>query len=223
MIIKHAVVGELETNAYIVSADDTHCVLVDPGADGSTLARIVKELELIPTGIIFTHGHLDHLLGAEQFISACARKGFNPLLFIHELEAGYTGPGCLEQHSTMLVSIDPRMISQYSSEISRIPRADHTLRHGDVVAASGLEVIHTPGHSPGSICLYNREHQVLFSGDTLFYHSVGRTDLPGGNDRSLAESLGRIIALLPDNTKVYPGHGPMTSIKEERKHNPFIA
>lgn len=223
MIIKHAVVGELETNTYIVSTDDTHCIVIDPGAEGSTLARIVRELELIPTGIIFTHGHLDHLLGAEQFISACVRRGYTPLVYIHELEAGYTGPGCLEQHSTMLFSIDPRMVSQYSSEISRIPQADRTLVHGDLVPGTGFEVIHTPGHSPGSICLHNREHHVLFSGDTLFYHSVGRTDLPGGNDRKLAESLGRIITLLPDSTKIYPGHGPMTSIQEERKHNPFIS
>ncbi len=221
-MIKNIVVGELETNSYLFSPNGTDCCILDPGAEGAMIAQAAESAGLIPRAVIFTHGHLDHLLGAAELVSALARRGIACPLYIHELELAYTGPGCLETHTRMLTAIDPRMISLYSAEISQIPLAEHTLTDGDIISGFGLEVLHTKGHSPGSICLYHRELGILFSGDTLFHGSAGRTDLPGGNGKQLKISLAKLVTRIPDSVKVYPGHGPSTTMQQEKTINPFL-
>ncbi len=222
MILKPIVVGELETNAYLFSINDRDCCIIDPGGQGEIIAQAIKDLQLNAKGILFTHGHLDHLLGTSALLSSLSRSGMYCSLYIHQTEMQFTGHGCLEAHSNMLYSLDPHMITQYATEISQIPKADYSLEEGNTIADVDLEVIHTPGHSPGSVCLYHRTEGILFCGDTLFYGSVGRTDLPGGDGKELKESLDKLTRVLPEETAVYPGHGPQTSIAQEKKINPFL-
>jgi len=222
VVIKTIVVGDLETNSYIFSADDQTCCIIDPGGQGEIIAQTVKDLKLHPQAILFTHGHLDHLLGTAALLSSLARSELYCPLYIHPAEMEFTGPGCLEAHSSMLYSLDPHMIAQYAPDISQIPKADYPLEEGMSVGDFGLEVLHTPGHSPGSVCFYYKQGGMLFSGDTLFYGSAGRTDLPGGSSADQKQSLKELISRIPDGTTVYPGHGPQTTISQEKQTNPFL-
>ena len=223
MVLKPFIVGELETNAYVFSPNDRDCCIIDPGEEGAELAQYAAETHLHPRAVIFTHGHLDHVLGAAELISALHRKDISCPIYIHASEAGFTGPGCLEAHTKMIYSIDPKMIARYTPQISRIPKANAYLEDGMMIPGVDLQIIHTPGHSPGSVCLYHSELGILFSGDTLFNGSAGRTDLAGGDGKSLLESLQRLAENIPDAVRVYPGHGPETDIMTEKQINPFIS
>ncbi len=215
-------VGELETNCYLFSADNKHCCIIDPGAEGVLIAQAVYDADLIPTSILFTHGHLDNLLGAAELTASLSRHGYSCRLYIHTSESEFTGPGCLKVHSRLLTAIDPHMLPMYSSVISMIPKAENALEDGEVIPGTGLQVIHTPGHSTGSVCLYHEEFCLCFTGDTLFQGSVGRTDLPGGDMSRLQESLGRLISLVPDEAQLYPGHGPSSVMGQEKNTNPYL-
>lgn len=154
--------------------------------------------------IINTHGHWDHV-GANQTVS----EKMGVPVFIHEDDADYlTDPA--------------KNISNMMGTQSQTKAADHLLKEGDTVTFGSckLEVIHTPGHTPGGICLYG--HGVLFCGDTLFYRSIGRTDLPGGDFHTLIESIKNKIFTLPGDTLVCPGHGMVTNVRDEINGNPFV-
>ncbi len=222
MILKQIPLGELETNCYIFSADDRECCIIDPADEGAEIAQFVLQKQLVPKMILFTHGHLDHVLGAADLSAALARHGYHCMPAIHETELDHTGPGCLAVHTALLSVVDPTMMPRYSSMISRIPRAETVFSGGETIEGLGLKVMHTPGHSKGSVCLYQSELGILFSGDTLFQGSVGRTDLPGGSSRDMKLSLDTLKAAVPHNVKVYPGHGPSTDMERELKHNPYL-
>ena len=190
MILKSLVVGAFGTNCYIVGSDATmEGMIIDPGDEASLILRSVKETKLKINLIVITHGHGDHIGAIDQVKRATGVK-----IAIHLSDAVALG-------------------SQYS--------ADLLLKGGDSVDIGDLHffVIHTPGHSPGGICLYG--HNILFCGDTLFNYSIGRTDL-GGSTSQLLNSIMTKLMILPDNTVVYPGHGPATTIGEERRGNPFL-
>jgi glyoxylase-like metal-dependent hydrolase (beta-lactamase superfamily II) len=190
VILKSLVVGAFGTNCYIVGSDATmEGMIIDPGDEASLILRSVKETKLKINLIVITHGHGDHIGAIDQVKRATGAK-----IAIHPSDAVALG-------------------SQYS--------ADLLLKGGDSVDIGDLHffVIHTPGHSPGGICLYG--HNILFCGDTLFNYSIGRTDL-GGSTSQLLNSIMTKLMILPDNTVVYPGHGPATTIGEERRGNPFL-
>lgn len=191
---------------------DTNCWLVDDGAGGPVLvvdpaeeaAVILAELGgALAAAVVLTHGHFDHIGAARE---VCASTGA-PLL-VHVDDA------------VGLTSASGSGGSLFGFDVTA-PPADRTLADGDTVAAGGvtLTVIHTPGHTPGSICLSGPGH--LLSGDTLFAGSIGRTDFPGGDMAAMRRSIAR-LASLPDDTRVHPGHGPETTIGRERRVNPFF-
>jgi len=198
--------GEFMSNCYIVACDETNQALViDPGIQHPWIQSCVTENNLTVAGIILTHGHLDHIGGADWV------KGWSGApVAIHEADADYLTSPALNG-------------SLYFGMHVQAAPADRLLRDGDEVRAGNLrfQVIHTPGHSPGGICLYSPGH--LFAGDTLFAGSIGRTDLPGGGHRTLIESIKTRLLTLPPETVVYPGHGPSTTVGDERAYNPFLA
>jgi len=205
MKVETVVVGALETNCYLVYCEKTlECAVVDPGADPGKIFRAIAEKSLKPVVLIDTHGHIDHI-GANKDI----KDHFDIPLLIHEEDA-------LLLKNTLLSEIASLLGAKAS------PDPDSFLREGDEIrfGESSLQVLHTPGHSPGSVSL--RGEGLLLSGDTLFYGGVGRTDLPGGSWNELVRSIQERIFTLDGRTLVYPGHGPATSVDQEKNANPYV-
>lgn len=197
-------VGFCEANCYI-AADSGDALIIDPGDNPESIIHIVEDANYSILGIVNTHCHGDHIAANGRLI-----EHFDCPLMIHELDSsGLSDP--IYNLSALL---------GYSSSIS--PPADRFLHEGDTIQVGciALEVIHTPGHSPGGICLYGGG--LLFTGDTLFAGGVGRTDLPGGSFQQLMSSIKSKLLRLPDSTKVYPGHGPSTTIGHEKSSNPWM-
>lgn len=205
MNIESVIVGPLETNCYLVSCPRTlACAVVDPGAEPDRIIAAVRRLGLKPALILNTHGHFDHV-GANRDI----KDAFDIPLAIHALD-------------NPMLELAGRLEMSFVLEAKDSPPADFFLQDKAQipVGESRLEVLHTPGHSPGSVCLLG--DGFLLSGDTLFYEGVGRTDLPGGSDRDLKSSLRSKILVLPPETRVLPGHGPRTTVGQEIVSNPFL-
>lgn len=200
MEIRILKVGELETNCYLVSSDKKEVLIIDPGDEPDKIIREIETLNLKPVGIVNTHGHPDHT-GANVELG----RKYGVPIYIHQEDAHFLSP---------LNSILGRFLG-YKTRASKI---DQFVKDGDEIKAGNLvfKVLHTPGHSPGGICLF--AEGVLFSGDTLFKEDVGRSDLYGGSNEKLWKSIKEKLFVLPENTLVYPGHGPATSIGEGKKH-----
>lgn len=200
--------GPLQTNCYIVSNKNKECLVFDPGEEGSALSKEIKKLQLKPLAILLTHAHFDHI-GAVELV----RDQFNVPVYIHVAEKDW-----LEDPS--------KNGSARYNELENISgrAADYLLsKEGPLeIGTFTCEVLHTPGHSPGSLTYWFKDERFAIVGDTLFQGSVGRTDLPYGNEKELMKSIHNKILTLPEDTICYPGHGPHTTPEEEMNHNPFI-
>jgi len=196
--------GPLGTNTYLVR-DEQHgeAMLIDPAAAGERLRQMLAGQEKTIKYIVATHGHSDHVAGL-----ALAKELTGARILIHLADA------------PMLQDVD-NVVSRYLGVTEQLPAADGMLTEGDVLHIGSLRfsIMHTPGHTPGGICLLGEG--VLFSGDTLFAGSIGRYDLDGGDFSRLQTSLNRLRDL-PEETVVYPGHGPETTIGTEKQHNRFL-
>ena len=204
------VLGAFETNCYILgeSADATDSLIIDTGLDPREPARFLLERQLNAVALVLTHGHADHIAGVAEL-----RKNF-PNIKV-----------CIHRFDAEMLTGDQDNLSMLAGGTFRADPADCIIAEGDVIehAAIRLEVIHTPGHTPGGICLYCGQEGIVFVGDTLFAGSVGRTDFPAGSMKQLLKSIKEKLLVLPDETIVYPGHGPPTTIAEEKTHNPFVS
>ena len=208
MIIESVVVSPFATNCYIVGSESSReGIIIDPGDESKVILKKVADLGLDIKLIVLTHGHIDHI-GALKDI----KEATGAAMAIHTDDAQ-----SLHGKGGLIISL----VSGLS--YPKPPPPDRLLKDGDSldVADLHLRVLHTPGHTPGGICLAGEG--VVFSGDTLFNFSIGRTDLPGGSYRQLMESIHSKLMVLPDDTVVYPGHGPETTIGAERAGNPFLS
>jgi len=207
MIIKALVVGAFAANCYIVGSSVTkQGMIIDPGAEPATILRTVQQLGLSISLIAITHAHIDHI-GALREVQQKTHAQFA----VHEAEKGF------------LSTAPMRMLTSLGiSPVKSPPTPDRMLKDGDRIDVGDLHfvVLYTPGHSSGGICLSG--HGVVFSGDTLFNLGVGRTDFPGMSYERLMKSIQEKLMVLPDETVVYPGHGPPTTIGDERRSNPFL-
>ena len=207
MIHKIFPVGPLQCNCSVIGDEATHeAMVIDPGDDIEEVLQIIRENGLTVKQIVVTHAHIDHVGGAMKLRQATGapillNQNDYDLLKMLDVQAAWIG-------------VPPPGPVQIDSSIST----------GDKVSAGSLtaDVIHTPGHTEGSVCLYFPAQQKLIAGDTLFAGSIGRTDLPGGSFKKIMSSLHEKVMALPDETIVIPGHGPATTIGEERATNPFI-
>lgn len=204
MNIHQLTLGELDTNCYIVWDTSGNALIIDPADDADAILQFVREQNLTVTTVVLTHVHFDHMLAAEAVCSAT-----NALL--------YVGAGDLDALSDPFRNLSGIFTPAVPVTLDRV----HTLREGDAIQVGEMtfSVMETPGHTPGCICLHG--NNVLFSGDTLFWSSIGRLDFPGGNPHAMQRSLQRLIRL-PAETVVYSGHGPKTTIGAECAHNPFL-
>ncbi len=206
MILQTLTVGFIATNCYLVGSDKSkHGMVIDPGAEPRLILKNIENLGLEVLWIVLTHSHFDHI-GAVKVIKEATGARF-------AVGAGLpkAGPGAFV-----------KLVAAMSGGSDKIPEPDLMLQDGDTLDIDDLHfrVISTPGHSADGICLYG--HGVLFSGDTLFNMGVGRTDFPGCSEEQLFDSIKKKLYVLPDSTRVYPGHGPETTIGDEKTGNPFV-
>lgn len=205
MLLEAMVVGPLQVNCYIVGCEETReALVIDPGDDGEQILQHIAQAGLTVKMIVNTHGHFDHV-GANALL--VAETGAP--LHIHVSDAPFLPR--IREHAAV-----------YGLQVRVSPPPDRALHGGETLTVGTLpiQVLHTPGHTPGGICLQINDH--LFSGDTLFADSVGRTDLPGGNHEDLVEAIRQKLFALPDSTIAHPGHGPDTTIGREKRLNPFV-
>ena len=227
--VNHYVVGMVQTNCYVAYNDETkECVVIDPGASGKQLAERIRQDGLAPVAVLLTHGHFDHAGAARELADE-----FDIKIYAHEAEA-----------ETLR---DPKKNVSWMAGVSESYDADVFIKDDEVLRLAGFEikVLHTPGHTEGGCCYYIADEAVIFTGDTLFAQSVGRTDFPGGSMsqivRSIKEKLLVLTEKVPDTERlrveengdmkgekpiaditVYPGHNDITTIETERKYNPYL-
>lgn len=200
-------VGPLQCNCSVIGDEITHeAMVIDPGDDVENVLEIVRRNNLQVKQIVITHAHIDHVGGAMKLRAATGapillNQNDYALLKLLDLQATWIG-----------------MASPGKVEIDQDVRQADTVKAGSLTAS----VLHTPGHTPGSICLYFAAEKKLIAGDTLFAGSIGRTDLPGGSFDMIINSIQEKVLALPDETVVVPGHGTLTTIGEERESNPFL-
>ena len=218
MIIKTLTLGFLKTNCYLFSTDNSNLFIIDPADNPDSIIQAVQETGLIPVGIILTHTHFDHILAAGKLVETYPDAG----VYVYHSEVSNMGKAGREAQFMTINALVPQMMPYVQEALSQLPEVTSILHQSDAIPLSGLAVIHTPGHTQGSICLYAKDDGILFSGDTLFLESIGQTDYPGGNHIQLVESIQRELLTLPDTVQVCPGHGEKTTIGHERKHNPYI-
>lgn len=201
-------VGQLATNCYLFyDKKSLESFIIDPGDDALYIMNRVSDLNLKPEAILATHGHYDHILS------------------VTELKLAYNIPFYAHRNDAPIVNRMERTAEYFSGlKPDPAPKIDKPLVPGKTLTAGGLslKIIHTPGHTPGSVCLYYEKENILFTGDTLFADGdYGRTDLSGGDANKLKESILKILAL-PEETKIYPGHGDETYVKKEKKFYRYL-
>lgn len=205
MALTQLIVGPLQVNCYLLTDDSTReTVIIDPGDDAADILDIVKDKGLVVRSIVLTHAHFDHV-GANKAL----KEATGAEILMH-------------QDDERLLKSAANQGALFGMQSAASPPADRYVKHGDTIAAGGisLKVLHTPGHSPGGICLLGKG--MVFTGDALFAGSIGRTDLPGGDTAALLRSIETNLMSLPDDTKVFSGHGPESTIGRERQVNPFL-
>ena len=206
IMIKRLVVGDVSTNCYLaVNTQTGDSVIIDPGDAAGRLIRSIEDSGSRLCGILLTHGHFDHILAVDDI-----KTRFNVPVY------------ALKAEEELLKDTVVNLSGQYGIPC-RI-QADVLLDDGETFSLAGFSIkaLHTPGHTRGSCCYWIPEENVLFSGDTLFRRSVGRTDFPGGSMPEMVRSLHRLIEELPGQTRVYPGHEGATTMEEEARYNPFV-
>ena len=204
--LQQCVLGPVYTNCYIAKNKETgEALIIDPADSPSKIELKVNAMGARPVAVLLTHGHFDHIMGVEA-----VREKYQIPVY------------ACRQEEEMLREPEINMTAHCGRDCSIAP--DVFLEDLDVVKIAGFSVqmIHTPGHTKGSCCYYLKDEAVLFSGDTVFYGSVGRTDFPGGSTAQIVQSLHKLVDSLPEETEVFPGHDVSTSIGYEKRYNPFV-
>ena len=204
--LQKCILGDVYTNCYFLKNKETgEMIIIDPAACPEKIIQKVNEMQGRPVGILLTHGHFDHILAADA-----VRR-----------EYGIQVYACEKEVNTLM---NPGInLSQYHGQSVTL-KADVLLSDLQVIDLAGFSVqmIETPGHTEGSCCYYLKDEGVLFSGDTVFQGSVGRTDFPNGSTAEIVRSLHKLLDALPEETEVYPGHDASTTISYEKRYNPFV-
>jgi len=221
-MVERLIVGPMGTNCYIYSNGKKECVIIDPGAEEERIISNVNMLKMVPVGIVLTHGHYDHTGAVGALQEHYRQEKIDVQVAIHAADRKFLGRTARKANLDALSSLGLAEARDFQEQFSGLPEADVVLAEGAKVFSTGLVVLETPGHTRGGICLYSEKDALLFSGDTLFFMGIGRTDLPGGSEKMLLESIRAKLLCLPPETRVFPGHGLDTTIEREIKGNPFI-
>jgi hydroxyacylglutathione hydrolase len=205
--IRQLALGPLQTNCYIVGCEETHvAAVIDPGWEGKAIVATAEDDGWQISHILLTHSHFDHVAGLQEVKDATGAP-----IHIH--------PDAVDMMSNTTMSA-----AFFGMRVPAPPPPDHLLEDGQIIEVGRLR-LHTllaPGHAPGHVCFHLPEYRVLFDGDVLFNGGIGRTDLPEGDHETLIDSIRTVLLPLPDDTRVFSGHGPATTIGHERQTNPFL-
>ncbi|MDP8939482.1 MAG: MBL fold metallo-hydrolase [Actinomycetota bacterium] len=208
MILEMLTVGPFQENCYVIGDEASgEGALVDPGDEAYRIALAVEQTEVEIGQILLTHAHIDHI-GA-----------------VAQLAEEYACPILIHAEAEPMLAQAPTQAMMMGLKFGKVPSADRYIEDEEVVEVGGLRLkaLYTPGHAPGHLAFYVEEEGLVLSGDALFAGSVGRVDLPGGSMEVLMNSITERLLTLPDETRVYPGHGPETTIGNEKAYNPFLA
>lgn len=200
--------GPLQTNAYIVYNDERSCLIIDPGEEEHKIRQFIRKKGLLPKAILLTHAHFDHI-GAVDSIREC----YSIPVYLHRAEKKWLSDSSLNG-SSHYEGIQPMVVNQ----------ADQLFTNDGELSIGGFSfyLYETPGHSPGGVSFYFKEEGFVIVGDTLFEGGIGRTDLPGGQEKQLLKSIHNKLLTLPEDTYVLPGHDGVTTIGQELDYNPFL-
>ena len=207
LLIRRIPVGLFQANCYMAMNEDSmEGFLIDPGAEPIKIISEINDIGLLPDAVLLTHGHFDHIMAVNEL-----KIKYNTTVYAHEDEQKILKDA--ELNSSLM-----------STHMKYTTSADVLLHDGDIIETAGfrIRVIATPGHTIGGVCYLVEDHDIMFTGDTLFYESIGRSDLPTGDSDLLISSIREKLAVLNENIKVFPGHGDMTSIAHEKQHNSFL-
>lgn len=207
MILEGITVGPFQENCYIVGDESSgEGALVDPGDEAARIALAVEQTGLEIGSIILTHSHIDHV-GA-----------------VADLAEEYSCPVLLHAEAEEMLKTLPQQATMFGVKVGKVPEVDRYIESGETLAVGGVRLrsLYTPGHAPGHLSFHVESEGLVLSGDAVFAGSIGRVDLPGGSMEVLMKSLREEILPLPDETRLYPGHGPATTVGEERANNPFL-
>jgi glyoxylase-like metal-dependent hydrolase (beta-lactamase superfamily II) len=215
-------VGAIETNCWLYAPEEDgeprSCFVIDPGDEAALIISSLKDLNWVPKYILLTHGHFDHLMALPDLLEAFEKGVFGareaPKVGIHRKDANYLGKDALSIHRESFAAAGGGNSSYIDAIWKPIKEADILFEEGDML--SPFKVLHVPGHTPGSAAFYDEDSGILFSGDTLFRGNWGRTDLPGGDEALIHQSLKRLRSM-KEEIIVCPGHGPVTTIGKERR------
>jgi glyoxylase-like metal-dependent hydrolase (beta-lactamase superfamily II) len=208
--IKTFVFNAFMENTFVLSDESKNCIIIDPGmnskAEEEEISTYISTNELLPVSLINTHCHVDHVLGCNRI-----KELYNIPFYAHELEK-------------VLIDEAIQFAEFFGISIEQPPQPDKTLSERDKVSFgnSEMDILHVPGHSPGSLAFYSKQNNFAITGDVLFNGSIGRTDLPGGNYNLLIDGIKSKLLSLPKETTIYPGHGPTSTIGKEYDTNPFL-
>jgi hydroxyacylglutathione hydrolase len=196
-MIERIIVGIFRTNCYLFALNKKECIIIDPGGDAEKIISQIELLNMVPTGIAFTHGHFDHTMASGAIIDYFKNKGLQIKCAIHREDREYLGKTADRMNKKHLKYLGPEALALYKEYAAKLPEADFELKKG-------------------------KQDAVLFTGDTLFFDGIGRSDLPGGDAKLLIASIKEKLLVLPPETSVFPGHGPLTTIERELKGNSFL-
>lgn len=207
MILEMITVGPFQENCYIIGDEESgEGALIDPGDEASRIAIAVEQTSVEIGQIILTHSHIDHI-GA-----------------VAQLKEEYACPVLIHVEAEPMLKQAPTQAMMMGLKFDKVPSVDRYIEDEEIVKVGSLKLkaLYTPGHAPGHLSFYVEEEGLVISGDALFAGSVGRVDLPGGSMEVLMDSIKERLLTLPDETRVYPGHGPETTIANEKEYNPFL-
>lgn len=222
-MIERIVVGNLYTNTYIASVSKKECMLIDPGAEVEKIIQRLEAINMTPLAIVFTHGHMDHTGATRELIDHYAERDSQISVGIHKADSSFLGKTGTDANRTTFEYFGERGMAAYEELLKPLPEADFFFDEGDTILDTDITVMHTPGHTRGSVSFYSESRQALFSGDTLFFHSIGRSDVPLGDEELLKRTVKERLFTLPEETRLFPGHGPVSTIEREVRNNPFTS